>query len=185
MMRILAVLLLLAVPACASSGPTPAPGPATQTVRIVDSTGRVVQLAVDPRGTAGTTPLEMSVEEAWRSLLRAYDAIGLSITSMDSRAHSVTSNMRVRSRLGGTRLSQYLDCGRSQGGPSADTYDVHMEVQSQVVRTDDAASRISTHIEATARPATLTGAPIRCASTGTLERRLVHEIHLHWRQVGP
>jgi hypothetical protein len=183
-MRILAVLLLLAVSACASSGPRPAPGPATQTVRIVDSTGRVVQLAVDPRGTAGTAPLEMSVEEAWRSLLRAYDAIGLSITSMDNRVYSVAANMRLRGRLGTTRLSQYLDCGRSQGGPSADTYDVHMEVQSRLVRAGDATTTLTTHVEASARPAALTGAPLRCASTGTLERRLVHELHLHWRATG-
>jgi hypothetical protein len=68
-------------------------------------------------------------------------------------------------------LSRYLDCGRTQGSPSADTYEITLQIQTQV-RDNTSNSTVQTTLAATGASVNFPGAPVRCTSTGELEKRI-------------
>ena len=53
------------------------------------------------------------------------------------------------------------------------TYDIRLSVLSQLQPADSGRTDIYISVEALARPAGMSGAPLRCASTGALEGALV------------
>jgi hypothetical protein len=69
-------------------------------------------------------------------------------------------------------LSRYIDCGRTQGFDSADTYDVHLSVLTQVTPGKSNGATIATVVEAAARPAQFKGDYTRCESKGEIESRI-------------
>jgi hypothetical protein len=79
---------------------------------------------------------------------------------------------KVRSRLGRTPLSRFIDCGSTQLGPSADNYDVVLTVVARVQAEGDGASSVHTRVEAMARPATYAQEYSPCGSKGNIEARL-------------
>lgn len=175
-MRVITVILALGIAGCASST---ADGPSrtgTQTVRIVDGAGNVTALTTDASSPANMILIELPVEQAWPGLIVAYQELGLPVSELNSGTRTIAANVRTRGRLGNTRLSSYLDCGRTQGGPSADTYEVHLVVESRIIPFELGTSRVATLIEATARPSNFAANPVRCASTGTMESRIVGHV---------
>jgi hypothetical protein len=180
-MRTITATLLLALAACTSTPPDTAVTPTPRTVRIVDGTGQVTQLATQSEAAASAVLVEVPADRAWPALGAAYDALGIPKSTIDSRARLLGANVRLRSRLGNARLSTYLDCGRAQGGPSADTYDIHLLVETRIVERELETSRVSTLVEATARPTGFAQNPVRCTTTGTLERRIIEELRAHAR----
>lgn len=175
-MRALAPILVLALAACATTPPEESGGSAPRTVRIVDGSGNVTQLSTRSDMLANATLVEVEVARAWRALVGAYRELGIPVSEINSDERMLGANVRTRGRLGNARLSAYLDCGRTQGGPSADTYDVHMVVETRVLEGELNTSRVATLIEATARPSGFATGPVRCSTTGTLERRIVEQI---------
>jgi hypothetical protein len=177
-MRVTVLLLVMIAAACASEPRESSPA-TPRTVRIIDGTGHVTQISTDASSSASAVTMELTPDQAWRGLLAAYDALGIPVASMDAGTRFLGANVRTRGRLGGVRLSTYLDCGRTQGGPSADTYDVHLVVETRLQPGELETTRVSTLIEATARPSSFAAAPVRCSSTGALERRILAEIRTH------
>jgi len=175
-MRLIVPCLLLAMFACASSTPDGPARTGTQTVRIVDGVGNITAISTDATLLANMTLIELAPEQAWAGLIVAYEEMGLPIANLDSGTRSIGANFRTRGRVGNVRLSTYLDCGRTQGGPSADTYDVHLLVESRIIPGDLGTSHVGTAIEATARPSSFAANPVRCSSTGTMEQRIVGHI---------
>ncbi|MGH7621532.1 MAG: hypothetical protein ACREMU_04260, partial [Gemmatimonadaceae bacterium] len=70
-------------------------------------------------------------------------------------------------------LSTYIDCGRSQIGESADSYDVVLTIFTEVDSASGGQTRVATSIDAMARPATYSQAYSRCATTTVLEATVV------------
>src|SRR5690606_40865365 len=61
--------------------------------------------------------------------LPIYESLGIPITRVDATSHIIgNEGLKVRRRLGDAPLTRYLDCGSGQGGPNADTYEVHLAV---------------------------------------------------------
>ena len=79
-------------------------------------------------------------------------------------------------RLGPAPLSKYLDCGKTQNFPSADTYDVHLAVFTQVEADKSGATKVSTKVDASARPMAFPGAYTKCISTEVLENTILDVI---------
>jgi hypothetical protein len=88
----------------------------------------------------------------------------------------------VHRRLGKARLSEYVNCGNSQGGPSADTYEINLAVSTRLAAAPSGGTVVTTVVNAAGKPASLSGDYIPCATTGGLETRLVKLIEAQLKQ---
>lgn len=175
-MRAVLVLALVAGSACASSRNQPAAAAGEQTVRVVGA-GGMTQISTTTTNRPSVATVEIPAEQVWRALPAAYQSAGIELALSDS-ARGVIGNpgFRARRRLGGIVLSRYLDCGHAQGAPSADTYEVHFSVLTEVQRQADGKTVVSTNVDATARPINFAGESVRCASSGELETRILNSV---------
>ncbi|HSJ09524.1 MAG TPA: hypothetical protein VK928_06400 [Longimicrobiales bacterium] len=172
-MRAVLVLAMVAGSACASSRNQPAASTGEQTVRVVGA-GGLTQLSTTTTNRPSVVTVEMPAEQVWRALPAAYQSVGIELALTDStRGLLGNPGFRARRRLGGTVLSRYLDCGHAQGAPSADTYEVHFSVLTEVQRQADGKTIVSTNVDASARPINFAGEPVRCLSRGELETRIL------------
>jgi hypothetical protein len=179
-----AALLAVALVACASSGASTSSGsPGVAQSITVQSAQGVGSVRVSTSNDAHVTSVPFPVADVWRALLAAYDSVGLPVTSVNEKTHVVANEgFKLRQRLGKTSLSRYLDCGATQIGANADSYDVHLAITSRVVEGAPGAASIATTLEAAAKPITFAQDYTRCTSRGTLETRLVDLVKAQLRQ---
>lgn len=171
-MRSLVMLSLIAFSACASSGTGASARP--ETVRIVGGTGGVTQLSTVAEDRPNITRFHAPPDHVWRALPGIYEAIAIPVGQSDAATHTIGNpSFRMRRQLGNVPLSRYFDCGRTQGGPSADSYELHLSVLTQVQQGEGAGSIVSTSIQAMAKPVSFAGDFVRCSSKGALEARIV------------
>jgi hypothetical protein len=175
-MRPLPAFFVLAVLGCGGVAPTPEPDP-----KPVAQAG--LPEAFDPRVPSNgsdvnyTTAVDQPPDLVWRALAVAYDSVGIKINFLDANAHLMgNSGLTLKSKLGAARLSDYIDCGRTQGASSADTYDVTMVVISHVRFAESGKTEIATRLTSAARPPTLGQQFSRCTSTTVLERKLAEHV---------
>lgn len=173
-MRRLAVVSAALLCACASSQQnTPAPPPTEQTVRVATvagAPGRTISM------TQGDDPSKRIVAapaaRVWNVLPAVYQTLGLPITDRNVQSQSIgTTSFKVRRRLGDAPLSRYLDCGDTQGSPSANSYDVLLTVTTRLAPAAGDSTTVSTTVAAQARPVFVSGEYVNCGSTRALERR--------------
>ncbi len=172
-MRRLAALSAVLLAACASSsqGPISSPQP-DQTVHVVAGTGSTGSTMTIAQSDDPSQRI-MAVPSAriWDALPAVYDSLGLPITDRNVQARTIgTSSLKLRRRLGNVPLSRYLDCGNTQGSPSADSYDVLLTVTTRLAPSADSTAVI-TRVEALARPTFVSGEYVNCGSTRALEKR--------------
>jgi hypothetical protein len=81
-------------------------------------------------------------------------------------------------------LVRLIDCGTTQGGPSADSYDIRLSVLTQVSPAEGGGggSTIVTTVDAMGRPVAFSGEYVRCTSTGSLETRIADAIQAQLRK---
>ena len=171
--RLFPILSTVALAACATSGSTSgsniaegAPvAPSTRIVGIQSS----VDIRTDPTLSRGLVVVDAPFDRVFQSLAAAYDSVGIPVT-ISSPAQGLIGNdgYKVRRRLKDAPLTRFLDCGSTQGGPSAETYEVLMVVRTQLQRKDNGVTA-TTLLDASARPVSLSGNWVKCGSTGRLE----------------
>jgi hypothetical protein len=170
---LLSTLSVAAFTGCASSGdPTigNAPEP-VQTTRIVGNGGST-EMRTSPGVGRGVVMVEGSLASVWQSLAAAYDSVGLTITtSSPGQGILGTESFKIRRKLKDVPLTRYIDCGNTQGGPSAETYEILLTVMTQLQPTADG-TRATTILQASGRPISLGGSYMTCGSTGRLEERI-------------
>ncbi|MDA1082575.1 MAG: hypothetical protein O2973_13070 [Gemmatimonadetes bacterium] len=174
-MRSVSAIFLLATAACASGG-TSAGGssPATQTFGIAGSASD--RLTISPSTGPNINTVAFAPDMIWRILPAAFDSVSVPVTHVDPASKTIgNSGFKTRLRLGKTPLSRFIECGTTQIGPNADSYDVYMTLLVQVVP-DGTGSRLVTTFEASARPISFSQSYSRCSSRGTLESRLLAAI---------
>lgn len=165
----LAALLLAG---CAAPAAVSTPGQ-PHTVRVVGPTGGLTTLATSPGEEFGRRRVARAAERVWSALPAVYAGLAIPVAQRDDGARLLGNpGLRLRRQLGGVPLTRYLDCGRAQGGPSAETYEVTLAVATRVEADGEGASVVSTGVQATARPVNFAGGEVRCASTGALEARI-------------
>ena len=127
--------------------------------------------------TASVVPLNAPLENGWARVSRAYAALKLPVTTIDTARHLIgAQSAAVRNRLAGARLSQWLSCGYTPiGTPRADAYVVYLTMLTEV-RPAGATSAARTIVTATAEPEDGTTSGVQCSSTGALERRLAQAL---------
>jgi hypothetical protein len=158
--------------ACATNAPPVASSPESD-IRI---TGPQGSMGISTRATviAGVANLGAPVDKVWGTLAPVYEALAIPLTIADPATHTIgNQGMRAHHRLGDVRLSEYLNCGDSQGGQSADTYEVNMSVVTALTTNASGGTTITTTVDAMAKPGSFSAEFSRCATTGRLESRIV------------
>ena len=114
------------------------------------------------------------LDQVWRALPGVFDSLKIPLTTVDPSRHLIgNEGMKIRQKLGTVALSQYLDCGQAQIGPSADTYDVFLSVVTTLRSTSAAETELSTTVESAAKPLAFGQEYSRCTSKGGIETRIV------------
>ncbi len=164
------VVLGVCCAACSSSGGGPTPArPATQTMGSAD----VGTVTITNATTADVSHFAFSVDAVWRVMPSVFDSVGIPITLLDQASHSIgNQGYKLRGRLGKVTLSRLLDCGNTQIGPNADTYDVFLSVVTTIQAEGAAGSKLSTLVDAKARPITYNQGYSNCASRGGIEIKI-------------
>ena len=170
-MRAAYLLSLAALSACASSTVNTGSREA-ETVRIAGSQGG--QLRVTSSAQAHVTRIAFPMGKVWHALPAAFENLQIPITAVDTGTHTISNGgLKIRRVLGSAPLSRFIDCGSTQIGENADSYDIYLTVVSQVE--EDPATGLAilhTFFESMARPIAFSREYSRCASRGELERRL-------------
>lgn len=170
-------LLLLLLAACASGTSAP---PSTshrpENVRVLTGTGRY-EVDLNRTNHASLDRLPIAPDSAWTRLPAVYSGLGLPVGAIDTNARTLgTGTVQVRSRLGRTPLSRFISCGGRMGVENADQYAVTLNVSTTVSPADDGGTRLTSHLEASARPMSIGTTAVRCSSNGTLERWIAERV---------
>ncbi len=177
MQLLLTLPLVLVLTACASGGGTRSgvePADVQRTTRIESAEGSVVLRTTRSNPTNQFT-VAGTLDQLWRAMPLVFAELGMPVTMRvpDQRAMGNPA-FRVRRRLGGVRLSRYLDCGNQLGMLNADSYEVTLRLEMRLAEGAVAdQSRLLTVVEGTARPMDVSGAPVNCTSTGQMEKQLL------------
>ena len=133
----------------------------------------MMMVETHPAGAAVVSTVGFPLDRVWGALRVAYDSLALPVSSMDVATRTIaTQSLRARRRLGNVALSRYVNCGNTQGGASADSYELMLSVTTQAAAGESGTTRLTTNVEAQGRPITLAAEYARCTSTGVLETRL-------------
>jgi hypothetical protein len=169
-----ALFLALAVLGCGGGKPESDPKPVIQAGLPEPYDPRIPVHGADVNYTV---TLDQPVDLVWRALALAYDSVGVKLNFLDANAHLMgNQGMALKSKLGTTSLSSYIDCGRAQGSFSADTYEVTMVVISWVRVAESGKTEIVTRLTSAARPPTIGQQFSRCTSKTTLEKAIGEKV---------
>jgi hypothetical protein len=159
--------------ACASSSGSTASAPAApQSIRVSGGGGGATGTTMNVSTPAVTSSLAMPLADVWHFLPAAWDSLGIPKGIIDAKGYSLaTGGIKIRGRLGKTPLSRYLDCGQTQIGPNADSYEVYLSVTTQLAAAGEQTT-VSTTVDAAAKPLNFSQEYSRCSTRGELERRI-------------
>lgn len=170
------VAIVIGLTACASSSAAPT-RTSTETLRVLGSEGGAVTLTSST--VANVSHVPFTVEQVWGVLPAIYDSLGIPISTLDATERAIgNAGLNLRRRLGNVSLSRYIDCGNTQIGENADSYDVHLKVITRVQPAEGGMAAVATTVEAAAKPVTFAQAYSRCSSKGVLEKRLADAVKL-------
>ncbi|HEX6051397.1 MAG TPA: hypothetical protein VFZ21_19090 [Gemmatimonadaceae bacterium] len=170
-------VVLLIIAACSSTSSQPGEGlpGRSQTAAVRDAGGGV--LRINPGDDAARSSIAAPLETVWKSLPAAFDSLGIPVNAVDPAIKAFgNSGFELSRRLGGTSLSQYIDCGQTQAFPSADTYQIYLVVMVQLHPADAQTTSVATSVQASGKPMTVRGDYTRCSSRGVLEKRVADRI---------
>lgn len=172
-MRFALVLSLAFIGGCASASGANAT-PDSQTMRVTGA-GNLRMAALDQ---TTDVKVDFPVGKVWHALPGAFESLGIPITDVDEASHTIANGgMKLRRELGKVSLSRYIDCGTTQIGENADSYDVYLTITSNVIEEPTSGlSMLRTKLEALARPIAFSRDYSPCSSKGVLEKRLVDAV---------
>ena len=178
-MRRIVALSLAGALACAPSASISS-GRDRYPVRVVGPAGSTsMMVRSDDNTTSGV--IAVAPEDAWRALPAVFDSLGIPLTRVDPSNRIIANDgFRVRQRLRDVPLSRYFDCGSTQVGPNADSYQVLLVI---VARLRPAAAGMTTldlSIDAHARSLAFSQAYASCTPLGTLDARFRELLRAHF-----
>lgn len=172
-MRLALLLSVATLAGCASSqGSSGSPAP-DQTVRIPSSGGgTATTLSIASSTSAAVKTLPVSMERIWSVLPAVYDSMGIPVMNRDAATHTIGNpSLKIRRRLADVPLSRYLECGDTQGAPSADSYEILLSMNTTLQSGGADATTVTTSVDGLGRPVFVSAEYIHCGSKGGLEKR--------------
>ncbi len=170
-MRFTTTFALLALGACATANQPSGSASSASTVRV-NGTNSSTAMQIVQDNTSNVKSLSYAPDAVWRVLPAVYDSVAIPVTTLNQAGRSIgNAGFNIRRRLGKTALTRLIDCGSTQGGPSADTYDIRFAITTEL-RASGTGTDLITTVDAMGRPAAFSGEYIRCSSNGVLEGRI-------------
>lgn len=173
--RAAALAFLAAVPwGCASSGGGSTPQAAPTRAQAVS--GEMVRLSNEAYSATAVIPEPIDV--VWPRVRVAYEILDIPVAWTDEPNHQLGNREFRPRRIGGERLSRFLDCGQGvTARANADTYRVTMSVITTLrPESDSADTHVETLVQASARSRDTASRPIPCGSKGQLERMIAEMV---------
>ena len=162
-----ALAMLAVLTGCAS------PSPSTPVSRPETVYAGTTALKINPDNGATTKTLDAPLDRVWLRLPTAYDSVGIPLTLMDPRRHVMgNEGFKVRQTLAKRRLSGYFECGSTQVGPNADSYEVYLTILTTLEADGAQRTKMTTTVTAQAKPMQFAQDYSRCSSKSTLETRI-------------
>lgn len=174
MSRVLLLLPLAVLVGCASSAGVPSGRRDVTTITVAGSEGGTLRLRNDD--TPFSTTIGLPVAKVWTALPAVFDSLGVPVTLIDPKQHLYgAQETKVRVKIGGVALSRYFDCGTTQIGANADSYEILLTVLAQLKPAPASMTTIEITVKAVARPVAFRQAYSDCQpkATGALDERLV------------
>jgi len=172
-MRVLGVLSLIALSACASSGSSSSRP--DETVRINGAGSSNLKLTSNTYGHV--SKISAPINSVWLAMPGAFEALSIPITNVDTIGHVIANDgLKLRRQLGKSPLSRFIDCGNTQVGENADSYDVHLTVSVKLTTDEGGTTKLETMFESMAKPVSFSREYARCSTRGVLEQRLVDAV---------
>lgn len=159
----------LSLVAC-SSAATP-----TQRTMSVYVPGASVMSVTGENGTISVT-IGAPVQKVWQALPVAFDSVGIQLTLVDPKKHTMANEgFKVRQKIRNERLSTYFECGTTQVGPNADSYELYVTVHSflEPAQASTEWTKMTVAVTAAAKPLQFSQDYSRCTSKTTLERKML------------
>jgi hypothetical protein len=179
-----AALLAACASSAASSSAPAASGVTYSTTRIEVPSGGAYEMRTTSDNRSIDAIYGARADAVWRVLPLVYDTLGIKLTSMDANARTLgTQNARTRRKLAGEAMARSLSCGVGvTGEDNANSYDIYLTVMSAVEAQGTDHALLRTWVQGSARPTATSGDPVRCSSTGWLERRIADQVA---KRLGP
>ena len=170
--------LLLAACAANTNVPPEQVNVTPQTVRVESPNGGVLEARTTAEDRAAAVTIAVKPEVAWAKLPAVYEELALPVNLyVDQTKQIAAKSAHVRGRLGKTRLGQLITCGTDiTGEEKANIYEVTLDVGTAVSAAPDGKTHVLTMVTANARPMATSGDPVRCVTTGQLEKRIANAI---------
>lgn len=127
-----------------------------------------------PDLSASRASLEFAAGRVWGALPTAYKVLPIPIDALDSARRSISGSALIYRQFLRRPVSDFVDCGSTIVGPSADTYNVRVRIQSRVDSLTSSTSSLSTRVEAMG--SSHGGTTVRCTSSGALERLVSDQV---------
>jgi hypothetical protein len=177
-MRPYLVAAAVVLSACSSSGTAPpARSPEPRSVTINTGLSRAIRQSSS--GGPRVDTLWASFDRIWKVLPGVYGTLDIPIANFDAEKNTIGNvDLKLYRRLGQTPLTRLIDCGTTQIGPNADSYEVRLSVMTTIARSraDTANTTLTTIVEAVARPVQFAGEYRQCTSKGVLEEQLLRTL---------
>ena len=169
---LLLVSLVGGLVAC-SGPPAMSSGGREATVSVGGDLGGTLRVRNEVESSSGI--IGLPIDKVWAALPAAFDSLGVTVTTRDPVKRLMgTEGLKVRQRLGGVPLSRYFDCGTTQIGANADSYEVMVMLMAQLKAAPGNTTSIVVSVDARARPVAFSQGYSECQSmTNTLDARLI------------
>jgi hypothetical protein len=131
-------------------------------------------ITLRPEIWASRSSLDFPATRAWSALPTAYSALSIPIEQLDTAHRYVSGSVRAYRRFMGRSLSQFVDCGSTIVGASADSYNIYLRIESEVDSATASTSTLGASVVAVGTSGS--GSNVRCTSTGALEKLLVTQV---------
>ena len=170
-MHRLALLVLAGLLACGGTSTTSGRRDTTS-VTVGGAEGGTLRVRNDVETTSST--IALPVDKVWALLPQAFDSIGVPVTVRDPRQFLLGADgAKVRQRIGGVPLSRYFDCGTTQVGANADSYELVLTVMARLKPAEGGRTTMEVTVKARARPVAFSQGYSDCQSKATtLDDRL-------------
>ena len=162
--RITALLSLLPLLACASSGPGPIDGRSR-----VDRNSPARPIILQTEGSTSEQAIAAPADDVWGALVATFESLGIPFSEV-AGTRTVENRGYPARRIDGQRMSRFFDCGSNVTGEIADSYRVTVSIRSSVEATSMGTSVVHTELDAVAVARDTRSGELHCSSKGTLER---------------
>jgi hypothetical protein len=177
-MRRILVLGLMAAAGCAGSNPTPGAAAPEQRVTVPGGGGSAgsggASLNVVPVTGLSTHQFAYPVDAVWKILPAVFDSVAVPVGLLDPTSHTIGNRgFKLRGKLGKVPLGRYIDCGTTQIGPNAESYDITLTLTTALTPAAGGGTSMAINMEASAKPLAFAQEPFRCGTKAALEQRVV------------